>query len=113
MSNAHTDIHQPEPSDRKILFSAIGWVGVILLFGVIVLIAYGPNQGTNSIEAGGDARLQIKREVFAAQNKLATGYVWVDQANGQVRVPIERAKALTLQQLQAENQQKLEGNAAQ
>ncbi|KAF0093008.1 MAG: hypothetical protein E1N59_3265 [Puniceicoccaceae bacterium 5H] len=114
MSNAHSDIHHPEPSDRKVLFSAIGWVGVILIFAVIVLIAFsGERGGTNSIEAGADARYQIKSEVFAAQNNLATHYQWTDQANNKVRVPLDRAKEITLAELQATNQQKLEGNSTE
>lgn len=113
MSNAHSENLRPEPSDTKVFFSALAWVGAILIFGVIVLIAYGPNQGLNPYDAGADERTKIKTEVFAAQEKLATQYQWADQAAGKVRIPLDRAKELTLADLQASNAAKLAANPAQ
>lgn len=37
----------------------------------------------------------------AEQAEKLTGYGWVDQDKGQVRIPVERAKALTLKTLSA------------
>lgn len=91
--------HSPEPSDRKVLFSALGWLGVIFTFALIVAITYlrNPSEDLNAIYVA--ERLQIKAQVEADQTKNATSYQWINEADGQVRLPIARGKALLLAEL--------------
>lgn len=91
---------EPEPSDRRVLFSAIGWVGVLLLFGLIVLVSYGGNRGQSPGLIDADARFQIKEERLAAQQRLTDTYEWVNQEQGVVRIPLSRAMELTLRDYQ-------------
>lgn len=104
MSNSeqpHPPIHR-EPSDRKVLFSALGWVGVIAVFAVVVLIAYLPNRGAPSDQEDIQERLQIRDETEATQTRLVDNYEWINQEEGQVRIPVERAMELTLRELRDE-----------
>ncbi|MCC5834405.1 MAG: hypothetical protein JJU20_06705 [Opitutales bacterium] len=105
MSNPQQSHDQtdPEPSDRKILFSALGWLGVFFLFALIVVIAYLPNRAASQYEVDKEARFEIKRNLDARQERLATTYDWVSQSNGVVRVPIERAMELTVRELRGQS----------
>lgn len=101
MSNPHQSHEQldPEPSDRKALFSALGWLGVFFLFALIVVIAYLPNRAASQYEVDRQARFEIKRDLDARQERLATTYDWVNRNDGVVRIPIERAMELTVREL--------------
>lgn len=90
----------PEPSDRRVLYSAIAWVGVILMFVFIVLITYAPNRSTSLDAANVTTRLQIRKQVDDAQKIKATTYQWINQAEGQVRLPLEQARNLLIKELQ-------------
>lgn len=101
MSNPSTQ--SAEPSDRKVLYSAFAWVGVLFLFALIVVIAYLPNsKGETSTTQADEIRLKIKEETYARQQRLMTSYEWVNEAEGIVRIPVERAKGLVLAEIQAE-----------
>ncbi|MCD8481870.1 MAG: hypothetical protein LR015_03860 [Verrucomicrobia bacterium] len=98
MSNS-TGSHDPEPSDNKVLLSAVGWLGVILLFGLVVAVAYLPNRA-QSIEARqAEQRHAIRASVVAEQQRIANSYDWVNRDQGVVRIPIDRAMQLTLRDL--------------
>ncbi len=91
----------PEPSDRKALYSALGWVGVIFIFVVIVLIAWAPGRSEDLSEIHREERFRIKNEVVAEQERLATSYEWVNESEGVVRIPLERAMEITVAEYQA------------
>lgn len=95
MSNPSPDL-SPEPSDAKALTSALGWVGVILLFALIVFIAYLPNRPPPVDHAVVEARLSTLAELRAREHSLLHSYAWVDASSGVVRIPIERAMELTV-----------------
>jgi len=99
MSSSSTPL-SPEPSDRKVLYSAIAWVGVLLLFAIIVLIAYVPNSDSKVNTSANEARVAIRADVDALQQKLMTQYAWANQAEGIVRIPVARAMELTLLDLE-------------
>lgn len=105
MSDQHQANEQldPEPSDRKALFSAIGWLGVFFLFALIVVIAYLPNRAASQYEVDKKERFQIKRDSDARQERLATTYDWVNRNEGVVRIPIERAMELTVRELRGQS----------
>lgn len=95
---AHSPL-APEPSDRRVLLSAVAWVGVIFVFLFIVLIAYVPNRAAAIDAKDVEARTQIRARVDAEQEKKATTYDWINQAEGQVRLPIDRARELIVAEL--------------
>lgn len=81
--------------------TAAAAIGGFLIFVLILVIAYLPNQappisqGTKSPEE----RAAILRDLRAKEQNASTTYGWVDQTKGVVRVPIERAMQLTLEDL--------------
>ena len=98
MDSSHSSL-PPEPSDSKALFSALGWLGVIFTFALIVAITYLRNPSDDLDALYVQERLQIKAQVQADQTKNATTYQWINQGEGQVRLPIERGKELLLAEL--------------
>lgn len=93
-------LHQPEPSDRRLLLSAVGWIGVFFIFALIVFIAYVQQQPREVGTVDQEARFQIRYQTEATQKELVTSYSWVNQAEGVVRIPVERAIELTLEELE-------------
>lgn len=83
------------------LLTAAAAVCGFVLFVVILVIAYLPNQaapipqGTKTPEE----RAAILRDLRARETEAATTYGWVDQTKGVVRVPIDRAMQLTIDDL--------------
>jgi hypothetical protein len=81
--------------------TAAAVIGGFLIFVLILVIAYLPNkaeplpQGTKTPEE----RATILRELRAKETAAATTYGWVDQTKGVVRIPIERAMELTLDEI--------------
>jgi len=106
-SHPATDHRPPEPSDNKALFSALGWLGALGIFVLIVFLAYLPNMAPDPEEVNAPIRQEIRAETEATQNRLATSYSWENQANEVVRIPLDAAMALTLEELRAENASKL------
>jgi len=98
MNNPQLD---KEPSDRTVLFSALGWIGVILVFLLVVAVAYLPNQAVPQEEKNAEIRLQIRNEVQVEQARLLNSYEWVNQAEGVVRIPVERAIEISVEELRA------------
>jgi hypothetical protein len=82
--------------------TAAAVIGGFLIFVLILVIAYLPNrpaplpEGTKTPEE----RATILRELRAKEIAAATNYGWVDQTKGVVRLPIERAMQLTVEDLQ-------------
>lgn len=83
------------------LLTAAAAVSGFIIFVVILAIAYLPNQavpipqGTKTPEE----RAAILRDLRAKETEAATTYGWVDQSKGIVRVPVERAMQLTIDEL--------------
>jgi hypothetical protein len=93
---------ETEPSDRKVLFSAFGWIGVIFIFALILAVAYLPNRAVDAEEINAGERLQLRQEVEAEQDRLVASYEWVNLEEGTVRLPVERAMRLTVEDLRAD-----------
>lgn len=102
MSNASHDSLPPEPSDRKVLFSAIGWIGVFFIFALIVVIAYVDNRRDTPDSFFDSERHNIRQQVDSAQTERINSYAWVNQNNGIVQIPVERAMRLVVRELQEE-----------
>ena len=78
--------------------TAVAVIGGFLIFALILTIAYLPNkpealpQGTKTPEE----RAAILRDLRAHEAEIANSYGWIDQSKGIVRVPIDRAVQLTI-----------------
>ncbi len=105
MSN---EIPNTEPSDKTVLFSAIGFIGVFLVFAFIVAVAYVPNRSVSQEALNVEARMKIRNEVRNEQTRLVNAYEWVNQNEGVVRIPVERAMELAVQELRAKQQNSAE-----
>ena len=79
------------------------WLGVVLLFvlfGAIVLAIVGPAPRGDSYEKmRADNRLKKLKDARDEDAKALNGYAWIDKNKGTVRLPIERAMALTVTEL--------------
>lgn len=82
-------------------FTFIGALGAILIFAVIIYIAYLPNRA-DRVDAAVVADRQAKAdEARAAGVAKLNGFAVVNKETGTVRIPIELAKELTLYQYTA------------
>jgi hypothetical protein len=84
------------------LITAAAAIGGFLIFVLILVIAYLPNkpeplpQGTKTPEERATILCELR-----AKEAAANSYGWIDQEKGVVRLPIDRAMQLTVQQLNA------------
>lgn len=77
-------------------FTFIGALGAILIFAIIIYIAYLPNRAER-VDAAVVAERQAKAdEARAAGIAKLNGFAVVNKEAGTVRIPIELAKELTL-----------------
>ncbi len=83
-------------SESATLLSAIGWIGVIALFLIIVFIAYLPNRPPAIGENNEEQRVATLNEVQSKQQNAISSYGWVNQTKNIVRIPVEEALALTV-----------------
>lgn len=100
----------PEPSHGSVWLSVAGVLGCFLIFGFVLLVAYmparksAPTVDLSSIEEDQrwkfDADLRKKRltELQAKNLEAATTYAWIDKSADSVRLPIERAMQLVVQE---------------
>jgi hypothetical protein len=95
---------ETEPSDRKVLISALGWLGVIFCFFLVVAVAYLPNRAVSTEKKNAEIRYKIRNEVRGEQARLVSSYEWVNQPEGVVRIPVDRAMKLAVEELRAEQQ---------
>ena len=88
-------------------------LGCFVIFLVVLYLAYipqrrmapevdlakiPPEEQWKYTPAGRQAHLD---ELHAREKAAATSYAWIDKSKGIVQLPIDRAKALTLQELNA------------
>lgn len=97
MNNHTTNIEVP--NNTKYTWGGIGVIALIAAIAGLALSFY-------FINAAQPLNLEIAKErkakladVNAKQNELITSYAWVDQAKGIVRIPVERAMQLTVEDL--------------
>jgi len=89
----HTEQDRPD----TVRIAIIGIVGAVMLFVIIVLIqalfyrVERAEVGRKEAQAVPDTAVRVRAE----QQALLNSYRWVDQKNGVVRIPIERAMELT------------------
>jgi hypothetical protein len=91
----------PTAARPPISFGA--WLGVVLLFlffgiFVFVLVAATPH-GNNYEQKRAEAREKKLNDARNAATQELNSYAWVDKGKGVARIPIDRAKQLTLRDL--------------
>ena len=75
------------------------WFGIVLLFalfGLLVLAIIGPSpRGSNYEETRAKKRMENLKTTREDGEKALNAYAWIDKNKGTVRIPINRAMALT------------------
>ena len=79
--------------------SAIGWLGVLLVFAFILAVAYLPRKAQREESRAAVERIIIRDQMLAEQSRLVAACEWVNQPEGIVRIPVERAMELTVEEL--------------
>jgi len=82
---------------RPILPTFIGGIAALLIFLLILFVAYLPNRGEAVGARKKEQRLEHLRETRASQTDRITGYDVVNAKKGVVRIPVERAMELTVE----------------
>lgn len=97
-----SDAHSSCSSEGKCSFTAtlLAVIGGFAIFVVILLVAYLPNKAA---PAGDGVKTPEQRkaalaELHGKEHTTATTYAWVDKDKGVVRIPVERAIELTIQE---------------
>jgi hypothetical protein len=78
----------------------LGLLGTFLVMALLVWLMQSYTTAPSLAESRAAERKQILAEFKAANAPLLEKYDWQDQARGFVRVPVERAKVLMLQEWQ-------------
>jgi len=73
-------------------------LGTFLLVGLLVWLMRSYTESPSAFAARSAERMQILAEFKAANGPLVDKYDWQDQAKGFIRVPVERAKELILEE---------------
>lgn len=107
MSDAHDDLHGPaETSHSNFALSVIGAIGSLLLFGLIIFIAYYyPSTKMDPVMSNStppDVRLQRLDEMHAKEADVVDSYAVLNPKEGVVRIPVSRAMELIVPELNAE-----------
>jgi hypothetical protein len=89
-----------ESTSRKngTFLTVLAAAGTLLVMAWLVWLMRAYTQPPSLAEARAAERMKIKAEFDAANAPLLNGYDWADKDKGFVRVPVERAKELILQE---------------
>lgn len=90
-----------EVSKSNFLFTFLGSLGALLIFILIVFVAYLPNRPAPVDATIIEQRQQTADEARATSNSKLQGYAVVDAQSGTVRIPIEEAMKMTVDTFQA------------
>ena len=91
-----------ESTSRKngTFLTVLAAAGTLLVMAWLVWLMRAYTQPPSLAETRATERMKTKAEFDAANAPLINGYDWADQQKGFVRVPVERAKELILQEWQ-------------
>jgi hypothetical protein len=91
-----------ESTSRKngTFLTVLAAVGTLLVMAWLVWLMRAYTQPPSLAETRATERMKTKAEFDAANAPLINGYDWADQQKGFVRLPVERAKELILQEWQ-------------
>jgi lysylphosphatidylglycerol synthetase-like protein (DUF2156 family) len=85
------------------LWTIVAVIGACAIFVLILVVAYLPQKAAPVAEGSKtpEERAAILAEHRANARTLTSTYGWVDQQKGVVRLPVDRAVELTIQELNA------------
>lgn len=95
-----SDAHSASESQGSFTATLLAAIGGFAIFGLILVVAYLPNK----VETVGDGvktpeqRKAALAELHGKEQTAATSYAWIDKEKGVVRLPIDRAIELTIQE---------------
>ncbi len=89
-----------EPSCQKTSCGVyvVALLGTFLIVGFLAHLMQAHTEAPGISATRGAERMQIMSEFKAANQPLVETYAWQDEAKGFVRIPIERAKELVLEE---------------
>ncbi len=95
-----SDASAPAESKGSFTATLLAAVGGFSIFLIILVVAYLPNKAA---PAGDGVKTPAERKAALAELRgkeqtAATTYAWVDKDKGVVRLPLERAVELTIQE---------------
>jgi len=73
-------------------------LAILAVFAILVILAYGLSNDEVATVAPGDPP-PSGASLMAKDTETLTSYGWVDQEKGIVRIPVDRAKDLVIQEL--------------
>ena len=88
---------QPASNTNNSLLTFVGAIGAILIFALIIFVAYLPNISDPADQDVRDKRQSDADAVRAEGVAKLNRYELIDKDSGIVRIPIDKAKSLTLQ----------------
>ena len=88
---------QTETSTANRLLSLAGIIGAILVFAVILFVAYLPGRPPAVDSTIAEKRKQAADETRAAGQAKISGYEVIDPAAGLARIPIREAMDMTVE----------------
>lgn len=95
-----SDASSAPESQGSFTATLLAAIGGFAIFGLILIVAYLPNK----VETVGDGvktpeqRKAALAELHGKEQTAATSYAWIDKEKGVVRLPIDRAIELTIQE---------------
>lgn len=89
------------PAKTNFWITVAALVGGFAIFALILLVAYLPQKPAPVGEGAKtqEERVRLLNEQRANEKTAATSYGWVDQTQGVVRLPLDRAVELTIQEI--------------
>ena len=81
------------------LSSLVVVLAIVAVFAIVVLVGYGLKSDTSPVLVESDNPPPTAATLRAQEAEVLTTYAWVDQEKGIVRIPVERATELFIQEL--------------
>lgn len=88
---------------RNMWLSILAGIGFILLFLLILWLAYLPYRPEPIAEVQGQQRMETYNEIKNESTELTTTYGVVDPEEGVYRIPVEEAMELTVEKYRRED----------
>ena len=86
-------------NDSSFLTPLLAAVGTIAIFAVLVLLAYGMGGSDAPVKAVVENPPPSAATLRAKEQEVLTSFGWVDKDKGVVRIPVDVAQNLVIQEL--------------
>jgi hypothetical protein len=77
----------------------VGVLVTISVFALLVILAYGLNSSEEAELADSGNQLPSAASLRAQEKEVLTTYAWIDQEKGTVRIPVDVATDLVIEEL--------------